>query len=66
MIDWTVPRKPLSFRTSANNKVGREVLSEEYPIMLIDITGYVTAELSSYSFAIKVTSDKVEPLKCQR
>ena len=30
--------------------------------MLIDITGYVTAELSSYSFAITVTNDKVEPL----
>ncbi len=30
--------------------------------MLIDITGYVTEELSSYSFAIKVTSDKVESL----
>ena len=30
--------------------------------MQIDITGYVTEELSSYSFAIKVTSDKVESL----
>ena len=30
--------------------------------MLIDITGYVTAELSSYSFAIKVTGDSVERL----
>ena len=30
--------------------------------MLIDITGYVTEPLSNYSFAIKVTSDKVKPL----
>lgn len=30
--------------------------------MQIDITGYVTEELTSYSFAIKVTSDKVKHL----
>ena len=30
--------------------------------MLIDITGYVTDPLVSYSFAIKVTSDKVKSL----
>ena len=30
--------------------------------MQIDITGYVTEELTSYSFALKVTSDKVKHL----
>lgn len=30
--------------------------------MLIDITGYVAAELSNYSFAIRVTSDKIKSL----
>ena len=30
--------------------------------MIINITGYVTEELTSYSFAIKVTSDRVEHL----
>ena len=30
--------------------------------MQIDITGYVTEELTNYSFAIKVTSDRVEHL----
>ena len=48
--------------TRADSEVGREILSEGYPIMRIDITGYVTEPLVSYQFTIKVTSDSVECL----
>ena len=48
--------------TRVNSTVGREILREGYPLRRIDITGYVTERLTSYSFAIKVTGDSVERL----
>ena len=45
--------------TIADNTAGREILTEGYPIMRIDITGYVTATHGDKKFTIKVTSDNV-------
>ena len=45
--------------TTADNTTGREILTEGYPIMQIDITGYVTETHGDKKFTIKVTSDNV-------
>ena len=48
--------------SEADNTTGREILTEGYPIMRIDITGYVTATHGDKKFTIKVTSDNVPDL----
>ena len=48
--------------SETDSTTGREILTEGYPIMRIDITGYVTEPPVGYHFTIKVTSDSVEYL----